>query len=129
MTPEEHLLAAAEDMSAHGHAKGRLFGGGADWRNASSCALGSLARSNPEGHIGKVDSDFLKSVIEDCPATARLADHLRRSNFLIGLDFAGYDRRVPLHRMPDYEVITSFNDARNTTGEDVILSMKRAAGL
>ncbi|WP_432112784.1 DUF6197 family protein [Streptomyces sp. S1] len=117
MTPEEHLLKAAEDVAEHGHAKDYYFDTGGKrvaWSTAPSCALGSIARA---GDLCNEAGLVMGEVIADNHPTARLlADHLREKYPHLAM------------KSPDnYSLITTFNDDKNTTGEDVILAMKEAA--
>jgi hypothetical protein len=57
MTPEEHLLAAAEDMAQYGKVEGSFFRDPLDMRSPS-CAMGSMARS---AYMKYGDSRFLNS--------------------------------------------------------------------
>lgn len=110
MTPEEHLLAAADDMAEHGHCKESFFETLNGWETSPSCAYGSLART-----AGMVDGNGLIDNVNDFSVAAdRLSAHIQdKFPYLRGLD--------------TYNVITTYNDANTTTAEDMILAMKEAA--
>jgi len=122
MTPEEQLLAAADDMAAHGKCEGQYLappegwygtGTGGWWQTGRSCAMGSLARVN-----GLVDEiGCVGAEVEMLPATRRLAEQIRKT--VSGLwDHAN---------LSDAGVIAAYNDRETTTAEDMILTMKEAA--
>lgn len=134
MTPQEHLLAAADDMSEHGHTKSTFFRpepGQADWTKHASCAMGSIARVDRENLVNMrgdiymgVDSD-----IESCSATALLADQIRRSGVLLEILASkqwGSSFNL-LTKVADFQTVSLFNDFERTTKEDVVLMMKGAA--
>lgn len=113
MTPEEALLAAADDIATHGHCKETFYDDlKKDLPERSACAYGALARVTGEvgedGIILEIDGKVLG------PAAKKLADQIRAK----GPQFADAD---------DYQTITGYNDMDSTTGEDIILAMKGAA--
>lgn len=98
MTPEEILLKAADDIATNGHYKGNYFAGG-DRANGPACALGAIDRAT----YGRgLRTDFHPSPLL-ASALHLLAKEIGVSN------------------------IADWNDAPETTAEDVILAMKRAA--
>lgn len=116
MTPEELLLAAADDIAAHGHCKNTYSPPGEDGRAGPVCAYGAMTRVATDGQTTDYASLHLndewwrtkRPLIDQ--AAALLAQH-------IGPTAAGYP----------FGAITRFNDAARTTAEDVILMMKKAA--
>lgn len=110
MTPEEHLLKAAEDMAEHGQAKESFFAPGQRWETAAACAIGSIARS---GNLTR-DGGIVKEGACGSPAVRLLARQIR-------LEHPAYD----IH--DDYQAVTLYNDADSTSAEDMILTMKRAS--
>ncbi|MFF5973665.1 hypothetical protein ACFY7C_19270 [Streptomyces sp. NPDC012769] len=112
MTPEEHLLAAADDMAEHGHCKEYYFDDPVNWQTSSSCAYGSLARTvSREAEEGRYAAI---TEAQECGAAKMLAAHIQ-------------DKFPHLRGEETWVTITSFNDLPSTTGEDVILAMKEAA--
>ena len=116
MTPEEILLAAAEDQAKHGNTKGSFYKadvGGLpplSWREQPACALGSIARVS-----GKVTTaGYVEESTLDREVVIRLANTIVRHTGLWNKCYPG-------------AVISGFNDDPSTTAEDVILMMKRAA--
>ncbi len=115
MTPEELLLKAADDMAEHGHCKGSFFAGLYGWETASSCAYGSLARvAGVVQSNGLIDTDNLQDL--DPEAVKRLAAVIEPMVRHLRVDFND-----------PYDVITTYNDLPDTTGEDMILAFKKAA--
>lgn len=116
MTPEETLIAAAEDMAKYGQAKETFFdskpmpNGRYDWKTAPACAMGSLARVS-----GGVQGEGIVNDVQDGGAVHLLAEQIRR------------DGLMPEYA-DDYQAVTGFNDRDSTSAEDMILTMKRAAG-
>lgn len=112
MTPEEALLAAAEDQAKYGHGKGAYFSvavadGDRDaWETAPACSLGSISRVT-QAHRHTLTGNYGS-------ATRLLAEQIRRE-------------RPDLTVLDDYGVVSRFNDQENTSAEDVILMMKKAA--
>lgn len=151
MTPEEHLLAAAEDQVKYGHCTGSYFdvesvGSTTAWRTSSACAFGSIARSaglvTPRGIVDPkvntvpgADSSFAYNYMNTVPgADGSLAyDYMNYINMeelpAARLLAAQIRQEVPafIHNPSDYETITSFSDHPSTTAEDVALMMKKAA--
>ncbi|OII61189.1 hypothetical protein BJP40_06585 [Streptomyces sp. CC53] len=119
MTPEEHLIKAADDLAQHGHAKYAFFTNQAaeSWTTARACALGALARTDTETHIAQQSWGVLVKDVQNCPAAHKLAHHLR----------AKHPALFAEPPADDYDTITQYNDHPDTTGEDVILAMKQAA--
>jgi len=124
MTPEEVLLKAADDIAERGHAKSvfydcKLDGGTkAAWETAPACALGAIGRTLAVTKSGELAPCAIED-LENHEAVRRLAASiLTHRSDLIRLRVDGGDC---------YDVITEFNDMPETTGEDVILAMKRAA--
>ncbi|KPI09905.1 hypothetical protein OV450_3396 [Actinobacteria bacterium OV450] len=106
MTPEELLLAAADDIAAYGHHKGRMYGLTDDPdAMAPACALGAIIRRS-KGYKG-----FLGDLMNG-GAIQLLHDHI--SDGLGTQDDAIDD-------------IAAWNDHPQITKEDVILAMKTAA--
>jgi hypothetical protein len=109
MTPEELLLKAADEIARTGHCKGMYYTGG-DERTAAVCAYGAMARAASDGrtadYFGELDGPG-RALVRD--AAALLASEI-----------------YPFVSDP-FHIITRFNDEDSTTGEDVILAMKRAA--
>ena len=117
MTPEETLMAAAEDIAEHGHHKGGYFKQTAsvsERLSAPACAYGAMARV-----VGLVTYGGLTYDISTLgPAAEKLAEQIRRDGPVLLCRNAQFD---------DFAAITYFNDRPTTTGEDVILMMKKAA--
>lgn len=119
MSPQETLLKAAESIAEHGHAKESYFEGRADdWETNPACAYGAMARTNPEKFMysdGYAPRGFVQTdVIDRTPAADLLAEQIRREH-------------PEFIKDSTYTTITYFNDRPSTTGEDVILMMKKAA--
>lgn len=114
MTPEETLAKAADDLATHGHAKETFYDSTSrqDWVTAPACALGAIARVT--GHASK-SQGIVREEIFTSEAVKKLAATIRR-----GLPelFAEAD---------DYATVTGYNDHKDTTAEDMILTMKEAA--
>lgn len=109
MTPEETLLAAANDMAEHGMCKGTFFAGpfssgqSTAERQGAACAMGSIARV----------SNSLEDIAHNA-ATRKLA--------------ATIVNRIPsTPGLISYDVVSNYNDNPSTSAEDMILMMKEAA--
>lgn len=120
MTPQEQLMAAANDLAQYGHAKEAFYepltvNGPERWRTSPACALGALARTmnltEANGIIGHDEIEGLESAV----AVRLLAANLKK--------------RFPQLRVMSspYSVITEYNDDESTSAEDVILAFKEAA--
>lgn len=113
MTPEDALLAAADDMSKHGLAKEKFYTRHDGWETAPACALGSLSRAmGRTGENGLVDPQIV-----DTSVAKKLADTIRDRLSVHDL----------LRECNAYEVITHYNDRASTSTEDMILAFKEAA--
>lgn len=129
MTPEEHLLAAADDMAQHGQAKDVFLKDPFEWETTPACAYGSLARVAGAYEVrtcigggGRQMAEVYISSVT--PAAVKLAKHLR-AKFP---DLFGEVVADELRGIDDtYTVITTYNDADTTTAEDMILAFKEAA--
>lgn len=112
MTPQELLLKAAEYMSERGHNKGTYFN-----ECGNVCAYGAMTLAVTEGAQAdyafslNISSKFL--VDQAAVLLAQTVD----PNSLYPNDMINYA----------FDTITKYNDARNTTGEDVIRKMRQAA--
>ena len=121
MTPEEILMAAAEDIAEHGHHKGSYFKPTASASKraiAPACAYGAMARAAGlvRGLVSHPHLIYDISIFS--PAAEKLAEQIRRDGPVLLCRNAQSD---------DFAAITYFNDRPTTTGEDVILMMKKAA--
>lgn len=112
MTPQELLLAAAEDQEKYGNYKGSMFPTGAYSRDgkaevSSACALGSLTRANnfKRDQLYLDAQDLLHAAINGRTTTD-------------GGQSRPSDRYIPL-----------WNDRPSTTAADVAAAMRKAAGV
>lgn len=110
MTPEELLLKAADEIATRGHAK-------RSYRNSDTggvCAYGAMTLAATGGRYWNYPDTYGDSPVKALIGQA--AELLaRQTGFEHLADATGFD------------MVTYFNDADDTTGEDVILAMKRAA--
>jgi hypothetical protein len=110
MTPEELLLKAADDIAQQGHHK-ETFYKNCPYKGPA-CAYGAMFRA--AGMSKRMMDGTLREPVRS--AAVKLAEQIKAANPLFAL--SGGD---------EWDVVTSFNDHDNTTGEDVILAMKEAA--
>lgn len=125
MTPQEILLAAAEDLAKHGHNKQNFYGTpppGKGPESAPACAMGSIARVM---EAPRVWNGYATLDISSHPAVHLLAEQIHRE--MPGW-VPGSDDYVTVATF-NYVTVATFNDLPSTTGEDVILAMKKAASL
>lgn len=114
MTPEEVLIKAADDIAQHGHAKEVFFDSAvkASWAGAPACAYGAMARVGNWVQENGTVTDLYEGTFAE--AARRLASVIRGKVDALSIG-------------DDYQVITLYNDHKDTTAEDVILMMKEAA--
>ncbi|GGR51498.1 DUF6197 family protein [Streptomyces roseolus] len=123
MTPEEHLLAAADDMAKHGLGKRRYLADPTQWETTPACAYGTLARVSGDYTLMTLSDDTTEfarvGVDSESVETAarRLAKHLR----------AKFPDLFHGQWLNAHQVVTSYNDMPTTTAEDMILAFKEAA--
>ncbi|KPI09906.1 hypothetical protein OV450_3397 [Actinobacteria bacterium OV450] len=113
MTPEELLLAAADDIAVHGHHKGALYAPRDRPRDtARACALGALTRRAT--HISP---------------SAALSVHRAAIQFLCNQipDVRDPKDRFATESLDNTYKITAWNDHPQTSKKDVILAMQKAA--
>lgn len=112
MTPQELLLKAAEEIGRTGLFKKNYSEPDVSEQIAPVCAYGAMTRAATNGAITayplmpQEDADLVDQ------AAALLAKHVGPQP---------YDTILT-----DYSTVTRFNDNDKTTGEDVILAMKKA---
>jgi hypothetical protein len=117
VTPEEVLIKASEEMARTGHTKGNYCDPFASDESASPvCAYGAMARAVTEGksaaypHLGEELEELVNQ------AAALLAGEVKPLMARLQLPQAN----------TNFALVTTYNDMESTTGEDVILAMKRA---
>ena len=118
MTPQEELLAAADDIERHGLNKKTFFQSReGEWHATPACSLGALARVT--GHVASDGWIFGENSVwlHAGEAPKLLASHIR-SKFPDVASTAGPD---------SWDVISVFNDRETTTAEDVVRVMREAA--
>lgn len=114
MTPRELLLKAADCIAERGHWKGSYSKPGVPMSVGAVCAYGAMSWVATEGNtVAYSDSctwsEDAEKVIDQ--AARMLHKQIPRS----------------LYENP-FNAITYYNDREDTSAEDVILAMKRAAG-
>lgn len=118
MTPQELLLAAADDQALYGHTKGVYYKdapvGDPRCYTAPACAFGSLTRvtaADSNNHLGRHSY-----AVTNSPAAQLLAARIR-NEYPVAADVDH-----------PFDVITWFNDRPETTSADVQRVMVEAAG-
>lgn len=109
MTPQELLLKAADEIARRGHAKGRFE----HQKTRAVCAYGAMTAAATDGETANY-ANFDARGGELSALVGQAAQLLARSMDNPWNSYA-------------YHLITGFNDDPKTTGEDVILAMKKAA--
>lgn len=117
MTPQELLAKAADEIARTGHHKDSYSKMGVAESVAPVCAYGAMTRAATDGMTTSYPelachSELFKSHALIDQAAELLAEEVD----------PGHEWATP------FSAITRFNDDGRTTGEDVILAMKKAAG-
>lgn len=118
MTPEELLIKAAEDIATHGHWKQGYSDPMEPETTAPACAFGSLTRAATGYTTAYANLDVGSGLDEG----VGIKGLIEQAALLLST-------QVPnrLELFEPFNVITEYNDLESTTGEDMILAMKRAA--
>lgn len=113
-TASDFLNEAREYIETHGHHKGAFEDNRPGVENPPACAMGAMHKA----WIRQAGSAYTYEVGHAyAEAMQRLTDQAEASGVIADSSFTGY------------EAIITWNDAKETTAEDVILGFKKAAEL